>query len=102
MYMRYEPTRATPPRIYRSIGEIRKDMRDISNKIAKTDEMLNVRSLLLDMLASEYYSDPKVMIPDLYEAIAEANDALKGLHTLNNELEALREELNETKCELGV
>ena len=102
MFVRYDPSRGIPPRIYRTVGEIRRDIRDISQKIADADKMMNIRSLLIDILASDRYDDPRAMIPELYDAIAEANDALKGLKALNEELDALREELNETKCEIGM
>ena len=90
-----------PTRIYRSLGEIRWDINVIKERIDNTDEQLNIRSLLLELLSGAKYSNPEVLIPELYEAITEANEALLSLQKLKEELLALEEELEETKCVIG-
>lgn len=90
-----------PTRIYRSLGEIRRDINVIKERIDYTDEQLNIRSLLLELLSGARYSNPEVLIPELYEAITEANEALESLLKLKEELLALEEELEETKCVIG-
>ncbi len=102
MYVRYDTERGIPPRIYRRVGEIRRDMREIRERIKDTDEMLNIRGLLLEILTSARAEDPKVIIPELYEAITEASEALGNLKKLNEELRVLSEELSETRCVVGI
>ena len=98
MYRTYDAVNGIPPRIYRTPGEIRRDIFEISEKIESTSDMLNIRALLVDMLMSDRADTPETLIPDLEEAIAEARDALESLKRLNRELELLEEELEEVRC----
>ena len=84
--------------LYRSAGEIRRDIRAITGKIEETVSMLNVRSLLLDILAGERAHDPGQLIPDVEEAIADAGTALESFKALKEELSLLEEELLEARC----
>ncbi len=102
MYVRYDTESGLPPRIYRRIGEIRRDMGEIIEKIKDTNSMLNIRGLLLDILTSARAENPAEIIPELYDTISEASEALDCLRKLNGELEMLKEELNETRCEIGI
>ena len=90
-----------PTRIYRSLGEIRRDINRIKEGIVVTNDQLNIRSLLLEVLSGAEYSSPELLIPELYEAIAEAKDALSVLTGLKEELSTLEEELEETRCVIG-
>ncbi len=101
MYRSYDTVNGLPPRIYRTAGEIRRDIAEISEKIEETGEMLNIRALLVDMLMSERADSPERLIPDLEEAISEARDALVGLKRLKEELSSLEEELLEVRCLCG-
>ena len=101
MYYECDYESGLPPRIYRSVGEIRRDILDISKRIKRTEEQVNIRSLLLDVLASSRSADPTVLIPELYELIEDASAALTEMQTLENELISLREELMETRCVMG-
>ena len=94
----FDVTNGLPPRIYREPSQIRRDIRDISRKIEKTNEMLNIRALLIDMLASERSDKPEEIIPDLEEAIAEAREALYMLGGLRDELSMLENELGDARC----
>lgn len=98
MYRSYDTVNGLPPRIYRTPGEIRRDIAEISEKIEATDEMLNIRALLVDMLMSERADSPEKLIPDLEEAISEARDALTRLKRLKDSLTSLEEELGEVRC----
>lgn len=102
MYRTYDMANGIPPRIYRTPGEIKRDIRDIGEKIEETNEMLNIRGLLLDMLTSENSGSPERLIPDLEEAVAEAREALIKLGRLKEELTSLEEELGEVKCLLKI
>jgi hypothetical protein len=102
MYRPYDTENGVPPRIYRTPGEIKRDIRDIADKIEETNEMINIRGLLLDMLTSENSASPEKLIPDLEEAVAEAREALINLGRLKEELTSLEEELGEVKCLLRI
>lgn len=91
----------TPTRIYRSLSEIKRDINLIKERIFLTDERINIRALLLELLSSARCFSPEVLIPELKEAIDEANDALELLLRLREELSALEEEMEETVCVIG-
>ena len=98
MYRGYDMTNGIPPRIYRTPREIRWDISEISQKIEETNDMLNIRALLVDILVSDRADAPETLIPDLEEAIGEARCALGSLKRLNEELSLLEEELEEARC----
>lgn len=98
MYRSYDDVNGIPPRIYRTPGEIRRDIFEISKKIESTSDMLNIRALLVDILVSDRSDTPETLIPDLEEAISEAREALDSLKRLNEELDSLEEELEEVRC----
>ena len=86
-----------PPRIYRTPEEIRHDIFLINEKIEEANSMLNIRSLLIDLLVGENSDNPKKLIPDLEDAIREARRALESLGELNEELLLLEEEIGEAE-----
>ena len=98
MYRTYDAACGLPPRIYRQPAEIKRDIKDIRRRIEETGDMINVRSLLIDLLVGDAGNEPEKLIPELYDAIAEANDALSRLRELKDELSLLEEELGEVKC----
>lgn len=89
-------------RIYRNTAEIRKDIRRISDEIRVSNERLNLRALLLDLVDEGRGEDirPAIWIPELSAALKEAEEAYEHLCTLHDELEILHEELRETICAL--
>ena len=91
-----------PPRIYRSPQEIRSDIRDISSKIRESSEMLNIRSLLTELLMSERSDSPERLIPELEGTIEEASLALARMRELSEELSLLEEELSEVRWQIGM
>jgi len=102
MYIRRGPEANVPPGLYRSPREIRADMERISSEIEKTSEAVNVRSLLLEILADNRKREPERLIPELYRAIEEADAALASLKELKEELTLLNNELSESICRLRV
>lgn len=98
MHRGYDTVNGLPPRIYRTPGEIRWDISKISEKIEATNDMLNIRALLVDLLVSDRADSPETLIPDLEDAIEEAKCALDGLKRLGEELLSLEEELEEARC----
>ena len=102
MYRSYDMENGLPPRIYRGVDEIRRDISRIKERIEQTNSMLNIRSLLLDMLIGDKEVPPEELIPELEVAIEDAKEALLSLTEFKDELSALEEELYETKCMIGV
>ena len=98
MYRSYDADCGLPPRIYRLPAEIKRDITDIKRRIEETTDMINVRSLLIDLLVGDFENEPEKLIPELYDAIAEANGAIACLKELREELSLLEEELGEVKC----
>ena len=102
MYKRYDGESDVPPMIYRSSREIREEMRVIREKIERVSEKVNIRSLLIDIISDKRQREPQALIPELYRAIEEAEEALLTLKELREELSALEEELRITICEIGI
>ncbi|MBE6645181.1 MAG: hypothetical protein E7612_07385 [Ruminococcaceae bacterium] len=101
MFRKFDTANGIPPRLYRSPSEIKSDIRKISASIEETSSMLNIRELLLNILMSERASLPEKIIPELWDAINEANLALSSLRELKEELDSLEDELREVRWLLG-
>ncbi len=101
MFKTYDMENGIPPRIYRMPAQIRSDISEIKRKISETNSMLNIRSVLIEILTGERADSPKSLIPELEEAICEARDALDELRELEEELSGLEEELGDAKYILG-
>ena len=102
MYRNYDSVGGMPARLYRSLGEIRSDMRRIGEDIREANEQLNLRSLLTELLDSSRKLKPEQLVFDLEEAVEAARGALSRLSELKDELYALEEELTDTRCAMGV
>ncbi len=101
MFKTYDLENGIPPRIYRSPAEVRRDIREIKNKIEDINLMLNIRSVLTDIMADERAGSPERLAPVLREAIADVEEAVSELSALEEELAALREELGDVKYLFG-
>lgn len=101
MYRNCDSVNGIPARLYREPCEIRDDIKAITLKIEETSSMLNIRELLLNILMSERASLPEKIIPELWDAINEANLALSSLRELKEELDSLEDELREVRWLLG-
>lgn len=86
-----------PVRLYRSPDEIRREMRQIAERIKNTDEQLNVRNMLMSVISDFADAEPQRWIPELEETLAEAKEALEDLAHLQDTLEALAAELAEAR-----
>ena len=102
MYRSYDLDNGMPPHLYRSLTEIRRDMCKISKEIAETNQRLNLRSMLIELIDGSRTKGNDSLILDLEEIVGEARDALDRLKGLEEELTALREELRMTRCAVGV
>ena len=98
MYLCMNTYEGSPPRLYRSPDEIRRDMRVIVDRIAEQEEMLSVHNLLFEMIPSWAEESPERWIPELEQMVAEADEALGTLKRLKEALEYLTLELEEVKC----
>ena len=98
MYKVYDASVGLPPTLYRTPREIRRDISAIREKINDINERMNLRTLLMDILSDERtVREPEFWIPELTEALREAEQAQKCLIGLEAELTELNEELKETK-----
>ena len=89
-------------RVYRTPVEIREDMDRIRGSIEETNERLNPRSLICNMLHESKYGDPREIVLDLEEAVSCAREALIRLGELQGELASLEVELRETRWAMGL
>ena len=90
-----------PPRLYRSPSEIKRDVERICAEIRKSDEMLSVRNILLEMISEQSIASPEKWIPELEETVTEARCALERIKRLNTALDDLYRELEESRCTSG-
>ncbi len=98
MYRSFDFENGLPPRIYRSPEEIKRDISAINIRIAETEEMLNLRAMLVDIVSDAELGSPEELIPTLESAVAEAREALDSMRTLEEELTELRRELFEVRA----
>ena len=98
MYKVYDASVGLPPTLYRTPREIRRDISAIKEKINEINGRMNRRTLLMDILSDERtVREPEFWIPELTEALREAVEAQESLLSFERELNALDEELRETK-----
>ena len=101
MYIGVNCADGTTDRIYRMPSEIKEDIEDISDKIQKTYQMFNIRSMLLDIIEDESAPVSKGMVRSLEETLSAANEALEQLKSLDDELTQLKDELREVRWVLN-
>ncbi len=102
MYRTVNMTQGEPPRLYRMPEDIRADMREISRRIKDTSSMLNVRNMLMEMLAESKQKPIKTLIMELEDMISGAKESLLELASMNETLTELRCELEDTKWAMGM
>ena len=101
MYRSYDVENGIGPTIYRSPREVAEDVRYIKRKIKEVSATLNLRDMLLNIIAGERSGDPELLISTLSDAVEEAKEALCELRELEDELHGLEEELREVKWLAG-
>lgn len=82
-----------PPRTYRATEEICADIRGVREEISDILDMLNVRTLLTNIISEDSESDMNRRIEALNELLDYAGEALAEMRELEELLDALREEL---------
>ena len=95
----YEGDRA---RLYRSPESIREDISEIRTKIEAVNSMLNIRSILMEMIDTTAHGEPERWIPRLSEIVCDAEESLNELKSLKESLDILSTELEDTKWVLGI
>lgn len=96
-YTNYSAYEGEPVRLYRTPGEIRRDISEIKDKIRETGRMLNTRHILTEMIDCLAEGDPEGWIPALGRIVDDAESSLLLLRELKETLGELGEELRETK-----
>ena len=87
--------------VYRRPSDIRSDIAAIRARIAETDNMINVRSLLLDALSEFSEREPDRWLPEIEEVVEETKQTLAALCELERVLEDLEDELRRTRRVMG-
>ena len=90
------------PVLYRSPYEIRRDIGEINQRIKDTDEKINVRILLTDLLTRCADGRAEEYMPELQQAIREAEGVLSNLSELCRRLGNLKREMEDTVWALGI
>lgn len=101
-FRNYSTYEGEPARLYRSPEKIREDIFEIRTKIEAVDRMLNIRNVLTDVIDKYAQGEPEKWIPALSEIVADAEETLDRLKRLRETLEALSEELEDTKWALNM
>ena len=83
--------------LYRSPAEIKRDISSIKKRISEATSMLNVRSLVSEIMDEWLLESPEKAITELEAVVSDAYDTLEALKALNEELDMLRDELREAK-----
>ena len=87
--------------VYRRPSDIRDDIAAIRARIAETDNMINVRSLLLDALCEFSEDEPDRWLPEIEEVVEETRQTLLALSELERTLADLEDELRRTRWVMG-
>ena len=96
MYRYYKGGDGFAPGLYRTPEQIKKDMREISERISDTVYMLNVRNVIAQIISETSGDDMRRRAGAISELVSEAKDALSMLRELEDTLDELRAELEES------
>lgn len=98
MYKTIDCYEGEPAMLYRSAVAIKNDIRRVAIKIKEAQSMLNVRSLLMDMLTAAAEREPEKWIPEIEDVVNEAAESLRELASLKESLDELLDEWREARC----
>ena len=87
--------------MYRSPNEIKNDIEEVVERLSLINDMLNIRSLISEVISDQSEDDPKRSAEALNELIEYADEALYEMKELNEVLSELRSELLETVSFFG-
>ena len=97
-YVPIDETDSRPPRLYRSIEEIRRDIGRIRNDLSMSETMLNVRGLLSELICDLEGKDEIKWQSSFERLMCEAEEAIGTLSRLQSKLDMLNCELEEARC----
>jgi hypothetical protein len=86
--------------LYRSVGEIKRDVVDIKERISEINRSFSIRELLLEMVSCGENKSEVEWIYDLEALLGEAENTRKRLLELTEELELLEAEMGESGCRI--
>ena len=90
-----------PSRLYRAPKEIRADISSVKEKIEEINDTLSVHNLLMEFLSQWSKEEPERWINELEELLSYAKDSLERLSELKSSLDALKEELEDSRWVFG-
>ena len=101
-YVRCDSYEGLPSQLYRTPEEIGRDIAEVRKRIDSIGEKLNVRNILAEALSDIAEDNPTKWIPELEGVVRETMESLGVLRGLNDTLDSLMAELEETKCILRI
>lgn len=102
MYRTCDVTQGEAGRLYRTPAEIRQDIAEISAKISLANEMLNVRNMLMEMLAESGGKPIEVFLMELEDMIGSARDMIRQVCSMRDTMEDLAIELEDAKWAMRI
>ena len=97
-YVGADTSEGRPPRLYRSVEEIRRDIGRIKRELTESDEMINVRNILSELISELENNEADRWQSSVERLIEDAQDAMIMLMKLKDKLDMLNCELEETRC----
>ena len=91
-----------PARLYRTPRQIYDDISELKARITEVNDTLCVHDLLMEFMSEWADKEPERWIGELEEIVESAKDALAELGELNEAIEELRGEMEETRWALGL
>ena len=101
MFVTADSYEGIPSRLYRAPREIREDISSVKEKIEEINDTLSVHNLLMEFLTQWSKEEPERWIDELEELLAFARDSLQRLSELKSSLDALKEELEDSRWVFG-
>ena len=96
MYCYSDMENGIPPRLYRHPEEIKRDIKDICEKISAANHMLNVRNIISEIIIDESEQDLPRKIQAVSELLQSAEEMLNQMQSFEEALSELQEELCES------
>lgn len=96
MYRSFDDENGFPPRLYRDPEQIRRDIKDICEKISRANHMLNVRNLISEIIIDESNGDLKRKTAAVSELLEAAEEMLSQMEEFEESLDDLQQELRES------
>ncbi len=98
----YNTEQGEAVRLYRMPEDIRRDMEEISAKIKDTACMLNIRNMLMEILAGSKNKPIRVVVMELEDLVSGTRDSLDALSEMRDTLKDLQAELEDARWAAGM